>query len=177
MSAKKQSGDEAVKSVYRGVDKLLREGKSPKQVESSLVEAGIDLETSSTVVQNAVKMQSRARKSGPGISSWVLVGLFLFLSVAWMINVHKKTDDIKKRFGPVITALEQYRNDMGEYPDSLDKLAPTYLADIPLCPSPSHRQGYTSRRGREYSIICPVSIFPPVSKAYGSSTKDWTSLD
>jgi len=61
MSAKKRSPDEAVKSFYRRVDKLLREGQSPKQIESSLVEAGIDQETASTVVQNAVQMQSVTR--------------------------------------------------------------------------------------------------------------------
>ncbi len=93
-------------------------------------------------------------------AAMIVIGLIAIFFSGWSIyRIEKRKREVYTRFGPVITALEQYRNDMGEYTESLDKLAPTYLSEIPDCPSRSHRKAYTTPRGREYSIICPVLIF------------------
>ncbi len=86
-----------------------------------------------------------------------------------------KMADAKIRFGPVITALEQYRNDRGEYPDSLDNLTPTYLSDIPNCP---YRRSYWRHRdGTYYHFYCITSviIFFPQGVSYNPDTKTWYS--
>ncbi len=81
--------------------------------------------------------------------------------------------DAKKRFGPVITALEQYRNDRGEYPDSLNNLTPTYLSEIPNCP---WRRSYRRHPdGSYYHFSCVTSFFLvyPLGVSYSSYTKRW----
>ncbi len=88
---------------------------------------------------------------------------------------HKMSDAII-RFGPVITALEQYRNDRGEYPDSLNNLTPTYLSEIPNCP---YRRSYRRWRDGTYWFYCITSvvIFFPQGVSYNSDTKTWYSYE
>jgi hypothetical protein len=75
----------------------LRNGRSPKQVESSLVEAGIDLGTASLVVQNVVQAQGGAKKGDLGYRIWIkqvianpfrsgfLVGLVTIITVVFTL--------------------------------------------------------------------------------------------
>jgi len=68
-------------------------------------------------------------------TAMIVIGLIAIFFSGWSIyRIEKRKREVYTRFGPVITALEKYRNDTGEYPDSLDKLAPTYLSEIPNCP-------------------------------------------
>ncbi len=119
-------------------------------------------------------MQSSARRSKLGIGSWILIGLCV-LFAAWVTNMGNKMSDAIIRFGPVITALEQYRNDRGEYPDSLSNLTPTYLSEIPNCPL--RRSYLRDPAGTYYHFHCITSviIFFPQGVSYNSDRKTWYS--
>lgn len=97
MATEAQSETDAVQSLYQEVYKLLRNGRSPKQVESTLVEAGIDLGTASLIVQKVVQAESFAKRGDLGYRVWIkhvianpfrsgfLVGLLTIVTVVFTL--------------------------------------------------------------------------------------------
>jgi len=109
----------------------------------------------------------------------IVLGLFFIFFIGRVIYRNEKWGrEVERRFDPVITALDKYRNDSGEYPGSLDKLAPTYLAEIPICPF-YHEQAYKKFPNETYRFLCYNGIitFFPYGRYYSSSTKSWSGLD
>jgi hypothetical protein len=66
-----QGETDAADSVYQAVYKRLRKGKSFKQVEAELVEAGFDLGTASLIVQKVAEAQKAAKTGALGYRIWI----------------------------------------------------------------------------------------------------------
>ena len=79
---------------------------------------------------------------------------------------------VETRGTSMIQGLTKHKLDAGNYPDSLDKLTPKYVAAVPNCPN-GERIAYRLN-GNEYTLSCPKVMF---GKPYGydSRLKGWSS--
>jgi hypothetical protein len=98
--------------------------------------------------------------------------------------MNRATEEMKHVAPEVMTALDKYRAANGAYPDSLDKLVPTYLDRLPTCSATSSRRmGYSAGSNPatgemepgEYQLYCPSFLF--TREGYSSKTKQWYSWD
>lgn len=96
--------------------------------------------------------------------------LVLFLGIPPM-------EDMKNAAAPVIAALDKYRSVKGGYPDSLDKLVPEYISEMPGC-KPSTQQPqmhyWLSEDSGEYILSCTVLVY--MRHSYSSDTKQWRHI-
>ena len=83
-------------------------------------------------------------------------------------------------FAPLITALEHYEKETGEYPEVLKKLVPEYLNILPECPARTSstagdRSVYYGRHDTGgYFMQCTIGAFVfPYRAMRGSKDKDW----
>lgn len=106
----------------------------------------------------------------------------LFLSVMGFMLVAffviPPIEDMKNAAVPVIAALDKYRSVKGGYPDSLDKLVPEYISEVPGCkpgtPQPRMRYWLAKDSG-EYMLMCPRFVYS--RQSYSSETKRWGTYD
>ena len=56
--------------------------------------------------------------------------VFFYLDFVW----DRHADECQRRGDLIIEALLQYKNDYGSYPETLDKLVPKYIDEIPKLP-------------------------------------------
>lgn len=71
----------------------------------------------------------------------------------------------------MITALSKYRQEIGAYPDSLDKLVPQFAPAVSNCPSGSTME-YRVTAG-EYELRCERVVFKVQPYHYSSRTRSW----
>lgn len=83
-------------------------------------------------------------------SDWARVALFYEREEAQLVHC-------KGNLGNLATALEMYSTDWaGSYPDSLDKLTPEYLREIPLCPTEQagpYRYSLVQEEGYDFPVF------------------------
>lgn len=81
----------------------------------------------------------------------------------------------EKRSEMVISAVDQYYRDKGEYPDSLFSLVPVYLSDIP---KPRIAPGVFYYFGAPNDPFLMYADTPPFGRlSWSFRNKEWTSLD
>lgn len=71
----------------------------------------------------------------------------------------------------IIQALSKHKLEAGNYPDSLDKLVPKFMAAQPRCPG-GEAFAY-SFAGGEYTLVCPNVIYKMKPYNYTSKTRIW----
>ena len=77
---------------------------------------------------------------------------------------------------PLIKALQEYKIEHGNYPDTVDALTPKYVTSIPVCPGEKVSIPYFKERELdEYELIC-YGFFTHKLR-YRSRTGEWDSFD
>ncbi len=71
----------------------------------------------------------------------------------------------------IIQGLSNYRLQAGAYPDTLDKLAPKFIAAVPKCPA-GEPFAY-ALAGKEFTLSCEKVAFKIRPYNYDSRTKTW----
>lgn len=89
----------------------------------------------------------------------------------------------QQRAGPMITALETYRQDQGHYPEDLALLTPTYLPALPTpaCSWLSENQGLAKGFALEQCqddvwLLTVSSVGRSSIQRYNLSTGNWSSI-
>ena len=113
---------------------------------------------------------------------WILLGLLIAIVATGLTMVVLRADNaqnaMKAAAIPVMEALDRYRAANGSYPDSLERMVPTYLPELPNCsPSPPRpRMAYVvSKDSGAYELHCYVSLF--LKQRYSSKTRSWEVYD
>ena len=86
------------------------------------------------VIGVLLPMAVSASKNPPGLrlQRWTRFLIYAFaVSVGGMLD-HQASEQEKRNFGNIITAVEQYKAVEKHYPDSLEQLVPKYLPAVPL---------------------------------------------
>ena len=81
-------------------------------------------------------------------------------------KVNKSIDEGNK----IIIAIEQYKNDNGALPDSLDLLQPKYLSSIPKPYGPPYEWEYKIN-GSDFTLRVTLDYYPLCS--YSSEQSEW----
>jgi len=93
------------------------------------------------------------RFSCVAVISVALSGCNPFSALSCSPNGCPKAEDGKGRLQPVIDALAAYSTAEGEYPDSVDVLTPSYLAELPRKPDWGPDAWWSYRRSEHgYSL-------------------------
>ncbi|MBM3345299.1 MAG: hypothetical protein FJY55_02185 [Betaproteobacteria bacterium] len=71
----------------------------------------------------------------------------------------------------MVQALSKFKGEGGNYPDSLDKLAPKFVPAVSKCPGGEVMAHKLS--GAEYTLSCPNVVFTMKPYTYDSKTKAW----
>ena len=71
----------------------------------------------------------------------------------------------------IIQALSKHKLQAGAYPDTIDKLAPKFIAAMPKCPA-GEAFAY-ALSGAEFTLSCQKVAFKIRSYTYDSRTKAW----
>jgi hypothetical protein len=71
----------------------------------------------------------------------------------------------------IIQALSKHRLEAGAYPDTLAKLAPKFIAAVPVCPA-GEAFAYAPA-GAEYTLGCQKVAFKSKPYTYDSRSKAW----
>lgn len=71
----------------------------------------------------------------------------------------------------IIQGLSKHRLEAGAYPDTLDKLAPKFIAAVPKCPAGEPFAFALS--GAEFTLSCEKVAFKMRPYSYDSRTKAW----
>ena len=99
-----------------------------------------------------------------------VAAIYALLCISTMGVILSNWRVAQNRAFPVITAIERFHSDRGQYPSALEELCPSYLPSIP-------RAGFT-RLGRRYGYIAdrPQLYFPAMFHgivAYDFPTHEW----
>ncbi|MFI5363527.1 MAG: hypothetical protein ACHQ49_16285 [Elusimicrobiota bacterium] len=84
---------------------------------------------------------------------------------------------------PAIDALEKYNQANGRYPDKLDSLSPSYMKELPACPSvPSSGADLSIAYGigsdaKSFYIGCNIGgVVHQLQTRYGSTMRMWERM-
>ena len=98
--------------------------------------------------------------------------------------VSDKVNELKwrqsvKQAERIINALSEYRNENGEYPESLGVLIPEYLERIPKTKVAffNHRGFYYSRKTDTDEYVLGFAYVAWTLSEYSSATEEWTIED
>ena len=71
----------------------------------------------------------------------------------------------------IIQGLSKHKLEAGGYPDTIDKLAPKFIAAVPKCPA---GEPFTyALSGTEFTLSCQKVAFKMRPYSYDSRTKAW----
>jgi hypothetical protein len=122
---------------------------------------------------------------------FVLMGILAFLLITAVVVYFKISDDewlwylyadttldrVKPKCiilgNKIVSALEVYHVDKGEYPDELEKLVPDYINEIPVLPVGNRKWQYRGGKDNFHLLFSnnPKSNYPNCS--YVSSLDEW----
>jgi hypothetical protein len=81
----------------------------------------------------------------------------------------------RQRAETIITAVNQYQQDMGQYPASLEKLVPAYMPEIP---KPRIAPGVFYYHCAPEDTFLMYADYPPFGRqSWSFNNREWTSLD
>lgn len=107
------------------------------------------------------------------ITENVIGNMFYDITVIGLsgINAKKCNDDSLVSVTKALIAIRAYRNDNGDYPDSLDNLVPRYLESLPL----DYFDGQPLKYSKEKKII--YFIGKNLADNGGSTGEDWKEME
>jgi type II secretory pathway pseudopilin PulG len=73
----------------------------------------------------------------------------------------------------MISGLTRYKQETGDYPDSLDRLVPKHAPVVSTCPSGGTME--YQRTGNDYMLSCQKVVFKQQPYSYDSRTRIWKS--
>lgn len=78
---------------------------------------------------------------------------------------------VESRGLQMISALTKYRQETGSYPESLDKLVPTYALRVSKCPNGESIRYAVA--GGEFRLSCEKVVFKQKPYGYESRSRIW----
>ena len=127
-------------------------------------------------------MMGRDGKAKMKMYDYVLGSVYCF--ILFLIighGVSSLSSNLEQEIAPVIVALEEYKKDMGQYPESSDlhadlqSLVPTYLSILPGCTGGRSSVLHYRHEGGNYDLFCYNG--PGISKyQYSSDSKKWQQI-
>jgi Tfp pilus assembly protein PilE len=125
---------------------------------------------------------NRRESSGITRIEWILIVLIVAIGGAVLVPMHLQGEERRRHMEtvavPLIEALDRYRAAHKSYPDSLQKLVPAYLPELPGCNPRSASSAmayYVEPNSGEYSLNCGIGMF--AKRQYSSRTKGWSTRD
>ena len=128
--------------------------------------------------QSQFESQDKKKK---GISRGCLIALvawIAFISIFALVvtRLDPTYTELEGAAAPLIKALQEYKIEHGNYPDTVDALTPKYVTSIPECPGKNISIPYFKEKELdEYELIC-YGFFTHKLR-YRSSTGEWDSYD
>jgi len=117
-----------------------------------------------------VKNKEKARKYA------LKAAVYALASIAMISGLYFNNQLAKRRSGIVISALEDYKNKNGSYPDKLNQLVPEFLPRIPLAKINLMGRFYYFVYNGQHELM--YMAIPPFGRAfYNLETKSWSWLD
>jgi hypothetical protein len=107
------------------------------------------------------------------ISMVVLVVILVcgYVALDFFTGGQQNASMVEGRGGAIVSALSAYKREAGSVPDSLEKLAPKYLAALAKCPN---GQPYAYKpAGAEYTLTCHDVLFKSKPYQYDSKSRTW----
>lgn len=125
---------------------------------------------------------NRRESSGITRIEWILIVLIVAIGGAVLVPMHLQGEERRRHMEtvavPLIEALDRYRAAHKSYPDSLQKLVPAYLPELPGCNPRSARSGIAynvDRDSGEYHLNCGIGMF--AKRRYSSQARRWSTWD
>lgn len=114
---------------------------------------------------------------------WIIVltisGLIMVLGI-WFYNLDAPTIETgEEKAKPLLNAIQNYKQETGSYPVSLQSLVPEYISDIPA-PAWRHDYCYDRRRDGESFTLAFVpngEVIGDGWNVYSSKLNTWTRVD
>ena len=72
----------------------------------------------------------------------------------------------------MVSALTRYKQEVGNYPDALDKLVPKFAPAVSVCPDGAAMAYQLA--GAEYTLSCQSVVFKSKPYSYDSRSKAWS---
>lgn len=122
-------------------------------------------------------MQEKAKIQTSTGQVIVLVVIAVVLGVAYVAldmysDGEKYVAMTESRGTQIVLALSKHNLETKAYPDSLEKLAPKFIAAVPKCPA-SEPFAY-ALAGAEYTLACQKVVFKTRPYGYDSRSKAWS---
>jgi Tfp pilus assembly protein PilE len=135
------------------------------------------------VLEPMTKIASIKRQVGFTKLEWIILALIIFLIMPITITVvmskYQKGAQTIRRIEtvsiPLIEALDRYHAANRSYPDSLEKLVPTYIQELPTCNTQSSNPMayFVEKDSGEYFLNCDAGVFADWQYRYSSKAKGW----
>lgn len=123
-----------------------------------------------------------SRQAGITKVEWILIVLIVVIGGSVLVSMHLQSEEKRRHMEtvaiPLIEALDRYRVTNKSYPDSLQKLVPTYLPELPGCNPRSANSGMAYNLDKDsgaYYLNCGIGMF--AKRQYSSRTKKWNTWD
>ena len=117
------------------------------------------------------------KQAGIGTLEWIIVALIILI-IGGTVVYSERESARKARYmesvsGELIDALDRHRAANKSYPDTLEKLVPTYMQELPGCLPQAYKPiyYYVDKTSGEYFLICGVGLL--AKRRYSSQTKAW----
>jgi hypothetical protein len=122
------------------------------------------------------------RQAGVTKIEWFVIALIVAIGGGVLVDMQLKGEKARVHMEtaavPLIEALERYRNANNAYPDTLARLVPTLLPELPACNPQSANPGMAynvDKVSGEYYLNCGIGMF--AKRQYSSKTRKWTTWD
>jgi type II secretory pathway pseudopilin PulG len=120
-------------------------------------------------------MQTKRRATGSGqLIVLIVIAVLLAAGIVVLDRYNAGSRDmltVETRGMQMVSALTKYKLEHGGYPDSLDKLVPTFAAAVSSCPSGGTMEYRLS--GSDYVLVCQKVVFKLQPYRYDSRTRSW----
>ncbi len=113
--------------------------------------------------------------NNPTDKSWRLVAVMVsvsFVTVAFVFGVDEQTPE---RAAKIVMAIESYRTETGQYPESVEMLVPKHLAEVPILrfSADQPRISYGILKGKPYLRIPSARGDQFANYEYDFESKSW----
>jgi hypothetical protein len=121
------------------------------------------------------------RQAGISTLEWIIIMLIILIGGSVVVSMNRDGEQKRRHLEtasiPLIESLDRYRASTKSYPDTLEKLVPTYLQELPSCnPQSGTPMAYSFEKDSgEYFLNCAAGMF--AKRRYSSKTKKWDTWD
>jgi len=122
------------------------------------------------------------RQDGVTKVEWLIIALIVAIGGGVLVDMYLRGETARVHMEsaamPLIESLDRYRMAHQSYPDTLAKLVPMYLPELPACNPQSANPGMAynvDKVSGEYYLNCGIGLF--AKRQYSSRTKKWKTWD